>query len=120
MSANVRLLVGLHGAVIFLLPLCSEKIFGYRGLEVQVCYTSGGLRTFVGVKYTDKVDPATSGGLKVCGRDRGGVGREGRGGEGEEGRGGRRGGMGRGGRGRDGEGKEREGKGGEEERMGWQ
>ena len=47
---------------------CSEKIFGYRGLEVQVYYTPGGLRTFVGVKYTDKLDPATSGGLKVCGR----------------------------------------------------
>ena len=101
MSAYVRLLAGLHGAVILLPPLCSEKIFGYRGLEVQVCYTSGGLRTFVGVKYTDKVDPATSGGLKVCGRDRGGVGKGG-----EEGRGGRRGGMGRGGKGR-GRGKDR-------------
>ena len=43
----------------------SENIFGYRGLEVQVYYTPGGLRTFVGVKYTEKVDPANSGGLKA-------------------------------------------------------
>ena len=50
---------------------CSEKIFGYRGLEVQLYYTPGGLRTFVGVRHTDKVDPATSGGLKVCGRNGG-------------------------------------------------
>ena len=58
------------------LPPCSEKIFGYRGLEVQVYYTPGGLRTFVGVKYTDKVDPATSGGLKVWGRGGEGWGRD--------------------------------------------
>lgn len=39
-------------------------------------YTPGGLKTFVGVKYSDKVDPAASGGLKVCGSNgegRGGV-----------------------------------------------
>lgn len=42
--------------VMFLLIVCSEVAFGYKGLQIQLYYTAGNLSTLFKVKYSSKVN----------------------------------------------------------------
>ena len=44
---------------------CSETIFGYKGLVVELYYSASTLATYVNVKYDEIIDPDDADGLKV-------------------------------------------------------
>ncbi|CAG4965874.1 unnamed protein product [Parnassius apollo] len=42
----------------------NENIFGYTDLHIKLFYSAGSLQTYLGIEYTDKIEPSKSGGLK--------------------------------------------------------
>ncbi|XP_052744341.1 histone acetyltransferase type B catalytic subunit [Bicyclus anynana] len=42
----------------------NENIFGYTDLKIKLYYSEASLQTYLGISYSDKIDPKTSGGLK--------------------------------------------------------
>ncbi|XP_038207490.1 histone acetyltransferase type B catalytic subunit-like [Zerene cesonia] len=43
----------------------NENIFGYTDLQIKLYYSAGSLQTYLGISYSDKIDPKKSGGLKA-------------------------------------------------------
>nr|CAG4643974.1 EOG090X06NC [Lepidurus arcticus] len=43
----------------------NESIFGYKNLKIQLYYTAGSLNTYLGMKYSAKIDPKRFGGLEA-------------------------------------------------------
>lgn len=44
---------------------CSELVFGYKGLQIDMFYTASRLITYVNVKYDEVINPDEYDGLKV-------------------------------------------------------
>ncbi|XP_034836050.1 histone acetyltransferase type B catalytic subunit [Maniola hyperantus] len=42
----------------------NENIFGYTDLRIKLFYSAASLQTYIGISYSDKIDPKISGGLK--------------------------------------------------------
>ncbi|XP_041982856.1 histone acetyltransferase type B catalytic subunit [Aricia agestis] len=42
----------------------NENVFGYTDLKIKLYHTAASLQTYLGISYTDKLDPAKTGGLK--------------------------------------------------------
>lgn len=43
----------------------SENIFGYKDLKIKLYYSAAWLSTYIGVEYSDKIDPDDFGGVEV-------------------------------------------------------
>ncbi|XP_050354789.1 histone acetyltransferase type B catalytic subunit [Nymphalis io] len=43
----------------------NENIFGYTDLKIKLYYSAGSLKTYLGISYSDMIDPKKSGGLKA-------------------------------------------------------
>ncbi|XP_059051730.1 histone acetyltransferase type B catalytic subunit [Achroia grisella] len=43
----------------------NEKIFGYTDLHIKLYYSAGSLQTYLGIEYTDKIEPSKSDGMKA-------------------------------------------------------
>ncbi|CAG9568008.1 unnamed protein product [Danaus chrysippus] len=43
----------------------NENIFGYTDLQIKLYYSAASLQTYLGISYTDKIDPKKTGGLKA-------------------------------------------------------
>ncbi|XP_049886158.1 histone acetyltransferase type B catalytic subunit isoform X2 [Pectinophora gossypiella] len=43
----------------------NENIFGYSDLQIRLYYSAGSLQTYLGIEYTDKIEPSKSEGLKA-------------------------------------------------------
>ncbi|CAH2054537.1 unnamed protein product, partial [Iphiclides podalirius] len=43
----------------------NENIFGYTNLHIKLFYSAGSLQTYLGIEYTDKIEPSKSGGMKA-------------------------------------------------------
>ncbi|GBP38890.1 Histone acetyltransferase type B catalytic subunit [Eumeta japonica] len=43
----------------------NENIFGYTDLHIRLYYCAGSLQTYLGIEYTDKIEPNKSEGLKA-------------------------------------------------------
>ncbi|XP_004931327.2 histone acetyltransferase type B catalytic subunit [Bombyx mori] len=43
----------------------NENIFGYTDLHIKLYYSAGSLQTYLGIDYTDKIEPSKSEGMKA-------------------------------------------------------
>ncbi|OWR50736.1 histone acetyltransferase type B catalytic subunit [Danaus plexippus] len=43
----------------------NENIFGYTDLQIKLYYSAASLQTYLGISYSDKIDPKKTGGLKA-------------------------------------------------------
>ncbi|XP_068619673.1 histone acetyltransferase type B catalytic subunit [Battus philenor] len=43
----------------------NENIFGYSDLHIKLYYSAGSLQTYLGIQYTDKIEPSKLGGMKA-------------------------------------------------------
>lgn len=43
----------------------NENIFGYTDLHIKLFYSAGSLQTYLGIDYTDKIEPCKSEGMKA-------------------------------------------------------
>ncbi|KAJ2954806.1 hypothetical protein O0L34_g3114 [Tuta absoluta] len=43
----------------------NENIFGYSDLQIRLYYSAGSLQTYLGIDYTDKIEPSKSDGMKA-------------------------------------------------------
>ncbi|XP_026497370.1 histone acetyltransferase type B catalytic subunit [Vanessa tameamea] len=43
----------------------NENIFGYTDLKIKLYYSAGNLKTYLGILYSDMIEPKKSGGLKA-------------------------------------------------------
>ncbi|XP_013186287.1 histone acetyltransferase type B catalytic subunit [Amyelois transitella] len=43
----------------------NENIFGYTDLRIKLFYSAGSLQTYLGIEYTDKIEPSKAEGLKA-------------------------------------------------------
>lgn len=43
----------------------NENIFGYTDLHINLFYSAGSLQTYLGIDYTDKIEPSKSEGMKA-------------------------------------------------------
>lgn len=43
----------------------NENIFGYTDLQINLFYTAGSLQTYVGIQYSEKINPADFNGVKA-------------------------------------------------------
>ncbi|XP_026761468.1 histone acetyltransferase type B catalytic subunit [Galleria mellonella] len=43
----------------------NENIFGYTDLHIRLYYSAGSLQTYLGIEYTDKIEPSKSDGMRA-------------------------------------------------------
>ncbi|KAI8437644.1 hypothetical protein MSG28_011895 [Choristoneura fumiferana] len=43
----------------------NENIFGYTDLRIRLYYSAGSLQTYLGIEYTEKIEPSVSDGMKA-------------------------------------------------------